>query len=270
MDSQIWRLYRGSGPLIATAIHDGHTVRKEVLRHLALSDSERLREEDPFTGLWTKVAPTQVIGTHSRFEVDLNRPRETAVYRSPEDAWGLTVWRGDPPNDLFERSLAEYDAFYDSMRRHLDETVQQYGGFLVLDLHSYNHRRQGPHGPEADVAGNPQVNIGTGSLDRDRWAPVVDHFIETLSSFEFPGGKLDVRENVKFRGGRWPAWIHENFPQNGIAIAIEFKKFFMDEWTGTPDNIYMDAIGKALQDAASTAIAAFKQQQIKQNQLSLW
>ena len=30
----------------------------------------------------------------SRFEVDLNRPREEAVYRVPEDCWGLDVWRG--------------------------------------------------------------------------------------------------------------------------------------------------------------------------------
>jgi hypothetical protein len=25
------------------------------------------------------------------------------------------------------------------------------------------------------------------------------------------------------------------FPDSGCAIAIEFKKFFMDEWTGKPD-----------------------------------
>ena len=91
MTNQIWRLQQAGGPLIATAIHDGHAVRDELMRYLSLGDSTRLREEDPFTGLWTKIAPTQVIGTRSRFEVDLNRPRETAVYRVPEDAWGLTV-----------------------------------------------------------------------------------------------------------------------------------------------------------------------------------
>ena len=260
MHNQIWRLQKARSQLIATAIHDGHAVRHEVMQYLALSNSARLREEDPFTGLWTKVAPTQVIGTHSRFEVDLNRPRETAVYRVPEDAWGLTVWQGNPPDSLFERSLAEYDAFYSAMHELLTETVQELGGFLVLDLHSYNHRRQGSHGPEADVAGNPQVNIGTGTMDRDRWAPVVETFIEALRASEFPGGKLDVRENVKFRGGRWPAWIHEQFPGSGMAIAIEFKKFFMDEWTGTPDIAALDAIRQAVQGAASASLEAFKQQ----------
>ncbi len=39
MTDQIWRLHVGSGPLIATAVHDGHDVRDEVARHLALSDA---------------------------------------------------------------------------------------------------------------------------------------------------------------------------------------------------------------------------------------
>ena len=83
MTDQIWRLHLGNGPLIATAIHDGHEVRDDVAGHLALNDSERLREEDPFTAGWTVVAPTRVVGTRSRFEVDLNRPRDKAIFRTP-------------------------------------------------------------------------------------------------------------------------------------------------------------------------------------------
>jgi hypothetical protein len=258
MTDQIWRLHLGSGPLIATAIHDGHDVRDEVVRHLALSESERLREEDPFTEQWAQVAPTRVVGTRSRFEVDLNRPRETAVYRRPEDAWGLTVWKDNPPAEMFERSLAEYDAFYDAMRKLLQEISRQHGRFIVFDLHSYNHCRQGPDGLAADPAGNPQVNIGTGTMNRERWAPVVDTFIDTLRSFDFPGGNLDVRENVKFFGGNWPRWIHESFPDTGVAIAIEFKKFFMKEWTGAPDTGCIEAIGEALQFTVPAVLDAFK------------
>jgi hypothetical protein len=28
--------------------------------------------------------------------------------------------------------------------------------------------------------------------------------------------------------------VHERFPRTGCAIAIEFKKVFMDEWSGEP------------------------------------
>ncbi len=258
MTDQIWRLHVGSGPLVATAVHDGHEAREEVAAHFALDDAGRLREEDPFTGEWTRVAPTRVVGTRSRFEVDLNRPRDKAVYRAPEDAWGLNVWKDSPPSDMFDRSLAEYDAFYDAMRKLFTELSQQHGRFFVFDLHTYNHRRQGPDGPAADAEGNPQVNIGTGTMDRQRWAPVVDTLIDTLRSFDFPGGKLDVRENVKFRGGNWPKWIHETFPDTGIAVAIEFKKFFMDEWTGEPNAASVETIGEALRFTAPAVLDALK------------
>ncbi len=258
MADQIWRLDAGSGPLIATAIHDGHAVREEVAAHLALSDSERLREEDPYTGEWAQVAPTRVIGTRSRFEVDLNRPREKAVYRTPEDAWGLKVWNDDPPDEMFERSLAQYDAFYGAMHELLEETANSHGCFVVYDIHTYNHRRGGPDGAPADPQGNPQVNIGTGTMDRSRWASVVDSFIEKLGAFDFPGGKLDVRENVKFFGGNWPRWIHESFPTTGVAIAIEFKKFFMDEWTGEPDRNQVAAISAALSSTIPAVLDALK------------
>jgi hypothetical protein len=252
----IWRLHLGDGPLVATAVHDGHDVRSEVQQLLALDDQERLREEDPFTGDWTQVAATRVVGTRSRFEVDLNRPRDKAVYRTPADAWGLKVWKDTPPDEIFTRSLAQYDHFYLSMKKLLSEIANQHGHFFVFDLHTYNHRRQGPDGPVADPTENPQVNIGTGTMDRQRWAPVVDALIDSLRSFDFLGERLDVRENVKFQGGNWPRWIHEQFPETGIAVAIEYKKFFMDEWTGAPNEASCDAIGESLRFAAPAVLDA--------------
>lgn len=78
-----WRIYSGDGPLVATAIHPGHHVRSEIRERLALPEDKRLNEEDPFTGPFTAVAPTRIVVERSRFEVDLNRPRENAVYRRP-------------------------------------------------------------------------------------------------------------------------------------------------------------------------------------------
>ena len=231
-DKAIWSLARGEGPLVATALHDGHAVRPEIRAWLALSHDERRREEDPYTGAWTGVVLNRVVGRRSRFEVDLNRAREQAVYRTPDDAWGMTVWKGVLPAGLVERSLAEYDAFYAEMRGFLKEIQDRYGHFVVYDLHSYNHRRGGPEAPPADPASNPEVNIGTGTMDREYWAPVVDRFIRDLRGFDFLGRTLDVRENVKFMGRGFPRFVHENFPGTGCALAIEFKKFFMDEWTG--------------------------------------
>lgn len=241
----------GEGPLAAAAIHDGHEVRREVGRLLALSDAERRREEDPYTGILTDIAPTRWVSLRSRFEVDLNRPREKAVYLQPQEAWGLHIWKRPPPADMLERSLAIYDTFYSHAEQVLEKIVARHGRFVLLDIHSYNHRRRGPGREAADPAANPEVNIGTGSADIRRWGRVIDHFIERLRSADFMGRRLDVRENVKFRGGYFSQWIHQRFRGAGLAIAVDIKKIFMNEWTGELDAVQFRAIHEALRWSAA-------------------
>jgi N-formylglutamate amidohydrolase len=221
-------------------------MRPDVREHVGLTDEERRREEDPFTGPWTEMAPHRIVVHRSRFEVDMNRPRDQAVYLLPEQAWGLNVWKSPPPKPLVEESLADYDAFYAAVFELLSELSVKHGRFVVLDLHSYNYRREGPDAPAAPAAENPEVNVGTGTMDRRRWAGVVDRFLSDLRSFERNGRTLDVRENVRFRGGNFPRWIHETFPESGCALAVEVKKFFMDEWTGRPHQAEIEFVREAL------------------------
>jgi len=254
MADDLWTLNIGDGPAVATAIHDGHAVRPELAGLFAVGDAGRFREEDPYTGEWTSIAPTRIVALRSRFEVDLNRPREKAVYRVPADAWGIRVWKTALPPEAAERSLEEYDGFYRMLQTLYSDLLRKHGRLLVFDLHSYNHRREGADAPPAGGEGNPQVNIGTGTMIDDRWRPVIQRFIRELSSYGFPGGALDVRENVKFRGGEMARWSHQRFPDNVCVLSVEFKKFFMDEWTGRPDESMVAAIGDALRPAAGAAV----------------
>ncbi len=41
-------------------------------------------------------------------------------------------------------------------------------------------------------------------------------------------------------------FVHEHFPEIGCAIAIEFKKIFMDEWTGQPDKAVLSELREAI------------------------
>jgi len=220
-------------PVVATAIHAGHELRPEIAARSALDDATRLREEDPYTDLLTAIGGATVVAHRSRFEVDLNRPREKAVYRVPEDAWGLDLWVDRLADHAVEHSLRLYDDFYGELGRHLDAAAR--GPFVVLDLHSYNHRRDGADSAPADAAENPEINVGTGSLDRDRWGAVVDAFITALP-------KRDVRENVRFRGGELSHLVNARYHDRGCALAIEFKKTFMDEWTGALDADHLESL----------------------------
>lgn len=257
MIDSYWELTSaGKQPLMAVALHDGHEVRPEVAELFAINESDRKREEDPFTREWAIIADTQLVVRRSRFEVDLNRPRKKAVYLKPQDAWGLTVWQQQPPEEIVEQSLAQYDAFYMLVEQICADLERRFGKFVVFDLHTYNHRRDGLDAPPANPDRNPEINVGTGSMNREYWAPVVDRFLTDLRHFDFLGRQLDVRENIKFTGGHFPIWVHKRFPESACVLAVEVKKFFMDEWSHQPDPVQLDAIRRALQSTIPGVLEA--------------
>jgi len=235
----------GPGPLVAVAVHEGSEVRPSLRPSLSLTAEERRREEDPGTGEWARLVPTRLVARRSRFEVDLNRPPERAVYLRPEEAWGLSVWRAEPSATELSASRAIHARFFARLAEILDRKVAEAGGFVLLDLHSYNHRRGGPGAPAADPATNPEVNVGTGSLDRSRFGGLVDRFIADLRS-QRAIPLLDVRENVRFRGGWVAEWTNSRYGERGAALAIEFKKTYLDEWSGALDAERASRLGEAL------------------------
>ena len=252
-----WTVQHGPGPVVATAIHDGHDLRPEVAALMALSDGDRLREEDPFTGDAARGVACNVVVHRSRFEFDLNRGADGAVYRTPEQCWGLEVWQpGGLSDAVAERSLDLHGAYYRMLGGLLDDVAGRHDRFVVIDVHSYNHRRDGPDGAPTPQADAPDINIGTFSMPREYWAFLVDPLIEAMAGFDFNGRRLDVRENVAFQGkGEQTRFIHERYPQRGCAIALEFKKFFMDEWSGTPDRAEVAAMRAFVAHIAATAEA---------------
>lgn len=220
---------------------------------MVLGDQDRLREEDPFTGQSVVDVPTHIIAHRSRFEFDLNRPPESAVYRTPEQSWGLEVWKQEPDDAFVARSLAIHADYYRMLGGLLDSIALSHERFVLIDVHSYNHRRDGPETEPTAAAEAPDINIGTFSMPRDHWAFLMDPLAEAMRGFDFNGRRLDVRENVAFQGkGQQTRFVHERYPLRGCAIALEFKKFYMDEWTGTPHPAELDAMRRFVKFIADT------------------
>lgn len=230
-----WTLQLGDDPIVATAIHDGHGLGAATSAVMALADDARLREEDPHTGQAILDIPTHVVSLRSRFEADLNRGLDQAVYLTPEQSWGLHVWHAPPEGALLRDMHAYHCGFYRMLGELLDGIVARHGRFVLLDVHSYNHRRDGADAAPTPQDAAPDINIGTFSMPRDHWAFLLNPLIEAMRGFDFNGRRLDVRENVAFQGkGELTRFVHQRYPQTGCAIALEFKKFYMDEWTGAP------------------------------------
>jgi len=245
-------------PILAVALHSGHNLRGDIKEHLALNEAQRLREEDPFSGEWAALFRHHIVIEKSRFELDLNRPRNEAVYLSAEDAWGMDIWKKRPPRHLVDALLKEHDIFYTRLYDKLTALKKSFPKFIIYDIHTYNHRREGADMPPADPFKNPEVNVGTRTMDRNYWTPVVDGFLEGLSRFNFSGRSLDVRENIKFYGRHFPRWVHQNFPKAGCVLSIEFKKFFMDEWSGQADEQQVELVGQALAATVPGVLEALK------------
>ena len=186
----------------------------------------------------------------SSISTDRVTPRYTSA---ADDAWGLDVWTERLPDDEVQASLVVYDDFYAAFAERLDRLAAN-GPFVVLDVHSYNHRRQGPDKPAAAESDNPEVNVGTGALDQQRWGAVVGRFIDDLRAERVAGHHLDVRENVRFRGGHLSRWVAGRYPDTGCVLAIEFKKVFMDEWTGEPNVAHITELAGALEAAVQPTL----------------
>jgi N-formylglutamate amidohydrolase len=222
---------------------------------LAISSAARKREEDPYTGEIAAAVEAHVVVQRSRFEVDLNRPPERAVYAGRSEAWGLDVWRRRLPLAVKRESRFEYRAFYGAAYAILADFEHRFGRFLVLDIHSYNHRRDGPDAPPSSPRRNPDVNVGSSPLDRELWAPLVRRFNRELASARGDHQALDVRENVRFRGSHFVTWVHQNFAGSACALALEFKKTFMDEWTGRVDRVRLRVLRARLRRATLASLA---------------
>ncbi len=254
-----WDLLVGDGPVVATAIHDGHALRDSLLPHAALDRAGRLREEDPMTGLLAEVGDVRLRARHSRFEVDLNRPRDGAVYVRPEDAWGLQVWREPLPDHEHAASLGHYDRFYAMVRELFDRLLARHGALLLIDLHSYNHRRDGPGAEPADAGGNPDIELGLTTLDHGRWGDVACRFAEVLAAHPVAGRLPDVRANVRFpTGGHFPEWVYATWGDRICTISPEYKKIFMDEWTGLVDAAALHDLRAGLAAAVDAVRPAFR------------
>ena len=253
-----WDIVVGDGPVIATAIHDGHAIRESLVPWLASSEKERRREEDPLTGMLTSVGDVRIRVRSSRFEVDLNRPRDKAISVDPADTWDMRVWKDSLPQSEIDRSLRTWDAWYAMMRTLLDATIARWGCALLIDLHSYNHRRDGASGEIADPAKNPDIELGVTTLDTQRWGDVAQCFREELTRHPLGNRTLDVRENVRFpTGGYFPEWVYREYGERVCTISPEYKKIFMDEWSGEVDIASIETLRSGLEAAIAAVRPEF-------------
>lgn len=227
-----YRIQTGDSPFWAFAVHDGHQVDDLIAPFFNLDEAERLREEDPYTASMAELPINQLFVSTSRFQLDVNRRKEDAVYLRPEQAWGLKVWKEPLPPHVLEQLYKEHDIFFQQIDNYIQQTIDNHGFFVVLDIHTYNAQRGGPE-ESIDKEANPQINLGTYYND-EKWQHVIEGVLESIQSQQILEEPIDIRENIKFKGGYLAQHILKKHGRHGCVLSIEFRKDFMNEWTGLP------------------------------------
>lgn len=208
-------------PHICAAIHDGHQFRKSLLDNCLHSDYERWHEEDPATKHMIQSFPIVIAGCDSRFEYDLNRSPEGAVY---DDAWGKKLWKQQLWEDEKKISLEKHQNFYKVLNALIKKIEQKFDAAIVYDIHSYNWKRW-----DREV---PTFNIGAMNVDILRFGDEVEFWRKSLSEIELPNNiKSTSLINDTFRGnGYFLKFITSSFG-NTLVLATEIKKIYCDELT---------------------------------------
>ena len=206
-------------PYVCAAVHDGHQFRKELWQNCLHTEYERWYEEDPCTKEMIAEHPVVIAGLDSRFEYDLNRAPESAIY---EDAWGKQLWKSPLPLEMKEKSLAKHDAFYDVVEALILKLEEKYEKCIVYDMHSYNWQRW-----EREV---PTWNLGTANVDNNRFGTDIEEWRLILEQMPLPNGiKSTSKVNDTFQGnGYFLKFITQKF-ENTLVLATEIAKVYCDE-----------------------------------------
>ncbi len=157
-------------PYICGAVHDGHQFRKELWEKCTHTEYERWYEEDPCTKEMVQSHPIVIAGRDSRFEYDLNRDPENAIY---DDAWGKKLWKQSLTDEEREESLKKHTAFYKVVDALVAKIESIHGKAIVFDMHSFNRKRW-----DREI---PNWNIGTDNIDNKRFGSLAESWREKLA-----------------------------------------------------------------------------------------
>jgi uncharacterized protein (TIGR02421 family) len=208
-------------PSIATAIHNGHSLSKDLLSSIQIDESDRLYEEDPYTEDLISSQPIRLIGLDSRYEYDLNRSPSDCIY---SEAWGESVWKEKLPEKLRLRAMKKHRIFYHVLHALIAKLEQLYEVCVVYDIHSYNSNRI----PMV----TPDINLGTHYIKGKRWREDVRSLVNHFRSIGQDDRVLSFEQNKVFQGKGYLAQFVSDHFDRSLAMPIEFKKIFMNEKTG--------------------------------------
>ncbi|MEA1886964.1 MAG: flavohemoglobin expression-modulating QEGLA motif protein [Bacteroidota bacterium] len=233
-------------PYACMSIHNGHRLRPDLKEICRLTDHERWQEEDPHTLDMISSLPIVISAMDSRYEYDLNRKAENAIYT---DAWGKQIWKESLSDKQKKESLSKHAAFYRIIHSLISYLENKYRSLLLFDIHSFNYRR---------LPGEaPVFNLGTELVNTESNRKYIDHWLDQLRKFRLPNIDVTVKENDVFKGnGYLLSYITSHF-NNTLVLATEVKKIYCDEESGEVYPLIMEKLAEHFKEGILNTAAFF-------------
>lgn len=236
-------------PFVCFAIHNGHQLRKELKQKCLLNDHERWQEEDPETFTFISSLPIVIAANDSRYEYDLNRRSEDAIYN---EAWGKKVWHKPLTKKEKELSLQKHQNFYKVVHALIEKLEKKFNSVVVYDVHSYNYKRY-----EQEM---PVFNLGTENIDRKKHSKFINYWLKELGKIELTGIEHEVEENGPFKGKGYLLEYITNHFDNTLVFATEVKKIYCNEENGETYPLVIDELSEQIKRSIINTSAYFAKQ----------
>jgi N-formylglutamate amidohydrolase len=235
-------------PMVFAAPHSGRHYPESFRSAANLNEHDLRLSEDAFVDQLfepvTQRGATQIVATHARAYVDLNRAANELDSRmfagsindlTPENnsrvkaglgvipriiGEGMPIYNGRlPAREAFSRLERVYIPYHKMLTSLLADRRKRFGAAVLIDCHSM------PSGPEIKRGRKGQPDIILGDCWGSACAPELINLTERLFSAEGFG----VRRNAPYAGGF--ATRHYGKPEHGIhALQIEINRsIYMDE-----------------------------------------
>ena len=253
----IFRLHRGTAPLLISLPHDGSDI-PDALAPRMTREARRAPDTDwhvsRLYAFARELGASMLVPRYSRYVIDLNRPPDDVSLYPGQNATGLCPivrFSGDPvylpglepsPDAIAARIDGYWRPYHDTLRDELDRLHAAHGRVLLWEGHSI--RGECPFLFDGRL---PDLNIGTAS--GTSCATATQSRIEIALRAQ---NTYDGAVNGRFKGGFITR--HYGDPGNGIdAVQLEIaQRIYMDEDTFE----YHDALAANAQQAIRTLIEA--------------
>jgi len=254
----IFKLHRGSAPLLVSLPHDGTFVPDEIAARLT-PQARRVPDTDwhiaRLYDFARELGASILVPTHSRYVIDLNRGEDDVSLYPGQNTTGLcpTVrFSGEPvyldgqaPGEDEVRARVEryWRPYHEALRGELERLHAAHGRVVLWEGHSI--RGELPFLFEGRL---PDLNLGT--ANGASATPALQQRLEKVLAAQ---SRYDWVHNGRFRGGHITR--HYADPARGIqAVQLEIsQRVYMDEesfaWDETRAAQVREVIGALLREA---------------------